>query len=618
LTTATTPTRAIILAAGRGNRLGLSTRASPKPLIEIADKAILHRTLENLAAVGVETAVIVVGHMHEQIREAVGARFAGIDVTYVMSEDFRTTNNIYSLWLAREHLTEDVLLLEADIVYRGHLLRSLLTRPAGNVIATSPWSSTMDGTVVTADPTGRVARLFDKPNQGDDFDFDGTFKTVNISLLRREYLVEELVPDLDAAIAAGNTGDYYESVFRRSIERGRFEFHQVVWPAEQWFEIDDHTDRDRAEFQLADRKAQLRRLNEIYGSYWRYPVIDHALLYNLHFPPRGLKRALARDMDHLIAHYPSGQRELARLASLALGLDEDRLAVANGGSELIRALVRVTSGPVIIPVPGFNEYENSVGPGRLVRHELPRPSFELDVDALAAEARRCGAKLAIVVSPNNPTSLAVPAADLRRLCRELASAGCTLLLDESFVDFCADPARQTLAGELDQHPNLVILKSMSKVYGIGGLRLGYLASADTDFVDAVRADLPIWNVNGFAESFLRLLPRFLDDFTLSCRQVRVERDQLYHGLVDIDGITAWRPDANFVMVELTGAMDGRALAEDLFTFYGTMVKHCAGKSMVDGHRFLRIASRTAEENYRLLDGMARLTADDSHRLVVPA
>ncbi len=214
----------------------------------------------------------------------------------------------------------------------------------------------------------------------------------------------------------------------------------------------------------------------------------------------------------------------------------------------------------------------------------------------------------IVTSPNNPTSMAVPRADLLRLGQLLAAEDVLLVVDESFVDFC--DAGQSLQDELTGNPNLVIVKSMSKAYGIGGLRLGYLATANLELAARLRAELPIWNVNGFAESFLRLLPRYQSEFRASCARVREDRDHLYTRLTKIDALHVYKPDANYVMVRLPETWTGPALTRALFTEHGILIKDCAGKSMPNGEQYVRIACRTKRENQRLAVALERVLGSD--------
>ena len=284
-----------------------------------------------------------------------------------------------------------------------------------------------------------------------------------------------------------------------------------------------------------------------------------------------------------------------------------QIVVGNGASELIKIISGHLAKRLIIPEPSFNEYADAAG--KVTGFALKPPSFQLDVDGFAAEALRRQADVAVVVSPNNPTSLLVPKADLLHLAEKLAGQDCLLIVDESFIDFVDDPEQSTLAHELTEHENLVILKSMSKVYGICGLRLGYLLTANQEFATAVRNEVPIWNINGFAEACLRLLPRYRLEFIESCQMVRCDRDDLYLSLTSIPGMTAYKPDANFVFCRLPDdAMSGPEVTRRLFIEHNIYIKHCAGKPLPEADRYLRIASRTMPENHQLVEALQSLLA----------
>ncbi len=285
----------------------------------------------------------------------------------------------------------------------------------------------------------------------------------------------------------------------------------------------------------------------------------------------------------------------------------ERIVVGNGASELIKIIASQVTRRLIVPVPTFNEYEEAMPEGQLVRFALGPPSFQVDVDAFSKEAALCEASIAVVVTPNNPTSLSVPRSELCRLAEELGRQNCILVIDESFIDFSREPERETMSNEIDAYQNLVILKSMSKAFGIGGLRLGYLLTANSELAEAVRSNVPIWNINGFAESFLRLVPRYRREFAKSCLQVRMDRDDLYQRLNSIRGMTVYRPDANFVFCRLPdGAPSGPEVTRALFVEHNILIKHCAGKTMPDSDRYLRIASRTGAEHCKLAEALGAI------------
>lgn len=341
-----------------------------------------------------------------------------------------------------------------------------------------------------------------------------------------------------------------------------------------------------------------------HGGYYRHNFVDHAYLYNLYFPPEDIFTHLKEQIHDIVLNYPMAQDALAELIGKIIDQPAERIVVGNGAAELIKIVSAHISGKLIIPVPSFNEYANAAPSGQVVEFPLEFPSFQLDVDKFAAEALRVKADIAVVVTPNNPTSMLIPKSDLVRLARKLEAHGCILIIDESFLDFAENPEQISLEKEIENYPNMVIFKSMSKAYGICGLRIGYMLTANSKFAESVRNGIHIWNINGFAEEFLRLLPKYKQRFIESCKQVRIDRDNLYKKLCDIKGMTVFKPDANFIFCRLPDDVQSAPeITKKLFIEHNMYIKDCVGKTQPDSDRYLRIASRTEAENCKLVDAL---------------
>ncbi len=611
-----TPVRkAVILAAGIGDRLRPFTDTHPKCLVTVVGVPILENTLLRLSEVGTTEVVLVVGHFGDMIKSRFGDEFEGMSITYVVSEDFRTTNNIYSLWLARSHLTEDVLLLEADVFFERAVLDRLISSGPGNHAAVAQHQSWMSGTVVSLDEDSHIAALFDSHHQGVDFDYSKVFKTANLYLFRGDFLSRYFVPHLEAYVASGDVDEYYESVLHTLGHRGKNQLNGVVCDDLKWYEIDDESDRLAAEYLFQSPAERYKHVSAQHGGYWRFGFTDHAYLYNPYYPPKTLFTHFRNHLRDLVLNYPVGQDVVARLAGTLIDQPMERIVVGNGASELIKIIAGRFPGRIICPVPSFNEYENACNDGDFIPFSLDAPSFELDVDAFAEAALAGDARVAVVLNPNNPTGLTVPKEDLLRLAKTLEQSGCKLIVDESFIDFSADRNQLTVEGCLADAPNLGVLKSLSKSFGIGGLRLGYLVTADEELREFVRSELHIWNINSFAESFLRLAPRHHRQFKQSCIRVTADCEGLYDGLRKIPGMHPYKSEANFVLCRLpAGSPSSPDVAERMFIEYNIFVKHCAGKAMPEGDRYLRIASRTGPDNEAFVAGLAAIL-DPSHSLV---
>lgn len=599
--------RAVILAAGRGDRLQPLTNELPKCLVEVNGEPLLSRALCALAACGLQEAVIVIGHLGDVIRTRIGDQFAGLEIHYVDALDYDTTNNIRSLWDARDYFDDDILLLEADVIFDNAVIEALL-RQSGSSVAVAPYHSALSGTVVRRDAQARVVSFHLGADQRAGFDPAGSYKTVNISLLRADLLRDQLLPRLDRLIDDGQVQEYYECTFRDFVADGSVgDLAAVDVSANRWYEIDDQRDLDAAEFLFLNREAQFDRIQQLHGSYWRYGFVDHSYLYNMYFPPEAMLEDLQGDLREIVTNYPVGQAECARLVAGWTGADSDQLVVANGAAELIKILGNQFLGDLAIPTPSFNEYEEVIPADRLHRLPLAAPNFDLDVAALVAFAIDRGCDTAVVVSPNNPTARSVPRDDLLRAARELEAHGCRLIVDESFVEFAPEGLDGSVEPFLEAHPNLSVLKSMSKVMGIAGLRIGYLRSGDREFVDALRAQLPIWNLNGLAEAFLRAVGRYRREFRESCDLTRAASLDLFERLQALPGLRPVAPAANFVLCQLQAdSADARAFARLLYVEHNILLKDCGAKSMPDANRYLRIAARTPAENRQLVDALGQL------------
>lgn len=345
-------------------------------------------------------------------------------------------------------------------------------------------------------------------------------------------------------------------------------------------------------------------ISKQHGGYYRHNFTDHAYLYNLYFPPEDIFTHLKDNIHNLVLNYPVAQDALAELIGNLIEQPSERIIVGNGAAEIIKILSGHIAKKIIVPVPSFNEYVNAAPEGIAVEFPLEFPSFQLDVDKFADEAIKVGADIAVVVTPNNPTSMLVPKADLIRLAQKLEKHNCMLIIDVSFLDFAENKEQMSLEQDIDKYPNMALLKSMSKAYGICGLRIGYMLSANLEFIEKVRNGIHIWNINGFAEEFLRILPRYRKEFEDSCEKVKSDRDAFYEKLRTIEGMTVFKPDANYIFCRLPdSAISGPEVTKRLFIEHNIYIKDSAGKTQPDASRYIRIACRTGEENNRLFNAL---------------
>ena len=247
-----TVTTALLLAAGTGSRLQPLTLDTPKCLTEVGGIPILERLVNNLRAQGFKRLVVVIGHLGDRIQEFLQQHAADMQVEYVINPDYRTTNNIYSLWLARQHIREPFLLVESDLVFEKRMLDNMLQADRMAVSIMLPW---MNGTTVELGSQGQVSAFC----KSDDIHDDACqYKTVNIYSISMDSW-SRIEKRLGHYVSAGRLGEYYEVVFAEMIADGTLSFDAVFFDEDRWYEIDTRADLRKAENLFVQRRVITNR-----------------------------------------------------------------------------------------------------------------------------------------------------------------------------------------------------------------------------------------------------------------------------------------------------------------------------------------------------------------------
>ena len=228
-------TTALLLAAGAGSRLG---NGAPKCLTEVSGEPILGRLVSCLVEEGFERLVVVVGYRGEEIREYLDFHADGLEIQYIECRRYATTNNIYSLWLAREHIQAPFVLIESDLVFEPKLLGLMRL---SNRIAVARLLPYMNGTTVSIEDTGLVGSFSVGGLDGPRL----SHKTVNIYSLSLP-IWNEVVRRLDQRITAGRVHDYYETVFAEMAAEDLLSLRPVSFDDGRWIEIDTPNDLSAA------------------------------------------------------------------------------------------------------------------------------------------------------------------------------------------------------------------------------------------------------------------------------------------------------------------------------------------------------------------------------------
>lgn len=598
--------QAIILAAGMGKRLKELTQDRTKCMVQVNGVALIDRMLHQIESRHLSRIVIVVGYEGEKLMKYIDTLGIRTPIVYVQNPIYDKTNNIYSLALAKDYLCQDdTLLFESDLIFEDAVIDQLLDDPRETLALVDKYESWMDGTCVKLGPDDSIASFVPSKN----FRFEEAheyYKTVNIYKFGRHFSRTHYVPFLEAYSKALGNNEYYEQVLRVIAMLDDPEIRAKRLSGQLWYEIDDIQDLDIASSMFAQPDLRVSLMQGRYGGYWRYPqLLDFCYLVNPYFPPQRLIDEIQANFTSLLTQYPSGMRVNALLAAKNFAVHQQNILVGNGAAELIKALMARLEGVTGFIRPTFEEYPNRYQDRPNVCFTPAGPDFRYTADDLMAFFGPQDIDNLVLINPDNPTGNYIPAPDVLRLADWAQGKGIRLILDESFADF-ADEADNTFIRQdlLDRYRRLYVVKSISKSYGVPGLRLGVLASGDQDLIAALKKDVAIWNINSFAEFYMQIEEKYKKDYARSLELIRAERARFRRELEKLPNLRVIPSQANYLMVELLGGLSARAITRELLVNRCILVKDLSPK--LGGQQYLRLAVRDTRDNDRLLEALRPL------------
>ncbi|MGV3234593.1 pyridoxal phosphate-dependent aminotransferase [Latilactobacillus curvatus] len=314
-----------------------------------------------------------------------------------------------------------------------------------------------------------------------------------------------------------------------------------------------------------------------------------------------LVNEMQNSFKELLIDYPSGQNINNLLAAEYLNLNAENVLVGNGAAELIKALIKNLTGKFGIIIPTFEEYANRLNENDIVRFSPGNKEFKYTADNVIDYFSKNKIDNLVLINPDNPSGNYLEKDDLEKLFIWAETEDIKLILDESFVDF-ADRDKYVTALDkkfLECYSNLIVVKSISKSYGIPGLRLGVLASSDKDLLGKIRSELSIWNINSFGEFFLQIIGRYKKDFNNAIDKFHVIREELKNKLNNISYLKVIDSQANYFMCEVMQGLKATDLSANLLNDKGLFIKDLTNKQGIDGE-YVRIAIKRPSENERLI------------------
>jgi len=601
--------QAIILAAGMGKRLKDLTKDNTKCMVKVNGVALIDRVLHQLEKFHLSRIVIVVGYEGQKLKDYISSFDIDTPVCYVENPIYYKTNNIYSLMLAKEYLLkEDTLLLESDIIFEDAVIKNLIEDSRDTLALVDKYESWMSGTCIKIGEDDSIEDFV----SGKKFvfsDISEYYKTVNIYKFSRSFSENYYVPFLDAYSKALGNNEYYEQVLRVITMLDEPVIKAKKLNGEMWYEIDDIQDLDIASSMFSDSDEE--RVNAIqsrYGGYWRYPrLLDFCYLVNPYYPPKKLMEEIKSNFEVLLTQYPSGMGVNSLLAAKNFGVHSEHIVVGNGAAELIKYLMVHLEGKLGMVRPTFEEYPNRYSKELCEIFVPENKDFSYSAEDLMQFFENSDIKNLILINPDNPSGNYLTKSELMILAEWCKERNIKFILDESFVDF-AEEKDNTLINEdiLCSYPNLVVVKSISKSYGIPGIRLGVLFSMDKELIDMIKKDAAIWNINSFAEFYMQIMEKYNKEYEWALDKLRTVRHEMLEELRKVKGLRVIPSQANYFLVEITNGMSARELTRILLLRYNLFIKDLSGKISADKGQYIRLAVRTREDNRKLLKALNKL------------
>lgn len=601
--------QSIILAAGLGSRLGELTKECTKCMVKINGITLIERMLRQLDRYGMDRIIIVTGYKGDILKDYVQNLGINTPVVFVDNSDYRHTNNIYSLWLTREFLEEmDSLVLESDMIFEDRLIEKMLAvdNGCGTFVARPrPW---MDGSIVKLDKDNNIVYFVDD-EEVKRIDPSYYHKIVSIYKFKKRYVSEKYMTYLNEYVKKNKDNNLYESLLKVIDLDVEKKIPAEILDEEQWYEINDIQDMDIAESMFADGNEKVRKYLQRYGGYWRYPAMrDFCYLVNPYFPNERFMNEMKSNFDVLVREYPSGMAVNSLLAGHFFGVRTENICVGNGTAELIKSLMENISGNIGMVYPTFEEYPHRKKDVEVIPYYVVDKDFDYSVDDIMSYYEGKDISAIVLVNPDNPSGHFISKKDILRLEDWCRSKGRKLIVDESFIDFVEDDEWHTLLDMevLLNHPSLIVLKSISKSFGVAGLRLGVIATADTDLIAFMKKDVAIWNINSFAEYYLQIIEKYRDDYYEAMEKFKEVRRRYLDKLSKIKGFKVYPSQANYVMCHIENSVTSTELADILLNRYNVLIKNLASKEGLNKGNYVRLSVKSDEENDYIVNALMEI------------
>lgn len=348
-------------------------------------------------------------------------------------------------------------------------------------------------------------------------------------------------------------------------------------------------------------------LVDIVGEEMLPEVTDFCFIANPYYPDKNLIKKIQERLPVLIKSYPSSNPRISQeYLSKVLNVNPDHLLIGNGASELITIIQKEFIDDFAIPVPTFSEYTEKLRNQKHAHlYQLdPENNYQLVLNDYAEWIDQHSITSALIINPGNPTGQLISLNEMIVFLNRMQHLR-LIIVDESFMDFAAEDI-PTLLPHIKHHPNVIIVRSMSKHCGVPGLRLGYCCTANLELLKRLKTMTPVWNINTLAEYFITQLPD--TDSVYQKARLKVIRDVrfLYDELKDIEGFFVYPTGSNFLLIKILCGMNATELQQILLEEYHLYVRDCSNKAGMDDLH-IRVASQGKQKDKLLIAALKEIS-----------
>lgn len=588
---------ALILAAGFGNRMKPLTNNKHKTLLEVSDEPILERIINSLIENKIYRIYLVTGYRDIELKEFIDKKYPELEITYIHNERYRETNNIYSLALALEQIQFDknLILIESDLIYKKNVLTKLLDSPYSNAALISKYTTGMDGTVVSV-RDNLITGVFPPYLHTDEFDFSDKYKTLNIYKFDADFCNGDFRKFITFYSSMIDESCYYELILGIVIYMNRVSVAAVDVDVLDWAEVDDPNDLSTAEF-LFNVEGRAEILEQSHGGYWNYPISDYCYIRNFYYPTNSMFAHFRNSLKELTWNYGSSQVILNKKLSYLVGVSHEKIIALSGAAQVYPVLKEIfINKKVSLPDITFGEYPR-IFPKALKYKDFFEKGRTIDECIKESE-------LIIIVNPNNPSGKINKTEKIISWAQENPEK--YFLVDESFIEYSEETS---ILNKLENKPisNLIVLKSLSKSHGIPGIRLGFIYTHNEEIFQKINENIPIWNLNSFAEHYMEIALKFRNELSVSFQKAKKDRDYLIKFLNKINYISkVYESSGSFVSFRVDNQEISKYLHSYLLKNHNIYIKQLTNIGL-EGSNYFRVALVSKPQIDKLIKALEKFS-----------